>query len=70
MLGLDYLICFVEAKAGIWGEVRGGSHLPWDDFAPLLKFSPPFLRNFATSPNNIINETNFKRPLYKLDKKV
>ena len=52
MLDLDYLICFVEAKAGFWREVRGGTHLPWDDFAPLLKFSPPFLRTFATSPRN------------------
>ena len=27
-------------------------------------------KNFHTSPNNIINEINFKRQLYKLDKKV
>ena len=29
-------------NARFWGEV-----LPWDDFAPLLKFSAPLLRTFA-----------------------
>ena len=38
-----------RSKAGFGGggEVRGGVHLPGDDFAPLLKFSSPPL-NFRT----------------------
>ena len=27
--------------------LEGGAHLPWDDFAPLLKISAPPLRTFA-----------------------
>ena len=44
-----------SVKAGfLGGGVQGGAHLPWDDFAPLLKFSAPPLRTFAPPPNNII----------------
>ena len=55
-------------QAGFWGEVRGGAHLPWYDFAPPQIFSTS-PKNFRISPNNI-NEINFKKKLYKLDKKV
>ena len=42
------------ARGRILGGVRGGAHLPGDDFAPLLKCSAPPLII-------IINEINIKR---------
>ena len=65
----EYNTSLVLSKAGFWGEVRRGAHLPGGYFAPLLKFSAPPLRTFAP-PLMVLNEINFKRQLYKLDKKV
>ena len=53
----------VRVKAGFWREAWGGALC----IPEIFSTSP---KNFRTSPNNIINEINFKRQLYKLDKKV
>ena len=57
----------IQAQGQILGR---GVHFPWDDFAPLLTFSAPPLRTFASPLIILYNKINLKRQLYKLDKKV
>ena len=51
--GVFFFLYFIILSAGngqgriFFRGVRGGAHLPQDDFAPFLKFSAPSLRTFA-----------------------
>ena len=48
-----------QLKSDLGGGLGGGAHLPWNDFAPLLKFSPSPLRTFAP-PLVILTKWIFK----------
>jgi hypothetical protein len=44
---LSFILLFVCRKAGFWGEVWGGAHLPWDRYAPPLRIFAPPLKSHA-----------------------
>ena len=54
----NFFLCILYYSTQARPDFGGGAHLPWDNFAPLLKFPAPSLTTFA--PPLIILLTNTK----------